>query len=50
MIYAQKDADGNLIATVHTKEEMPEPWFLLDQEVVSSDMVWNESTGKFDLP
>lgn len=48
--YAQKDADGNLVATIHTKEELAAPWFLLDQDYVSGDMVWDEGQGKFITP
>jgi len=50
MIYYQKDADGKLTQTIHTKEELSSPWILLDQDYVSSDMVWDEDQGKFVEP
>ena len=48
--YALKDDDGKLIATIHTSEEMETPWFLLTQDSVSSEMVWDEDQQKFILP
>lgn len=48
--YAQKDADGKLIATVQTKETLDAPWFLITQEYVGGSWVWNESTQEFEEP
>jgi len=48
--FAQKDEDGNLLATIHTSEEMESPWFEVTQDFISADMVWNESTQRFEEP
>jgi hypothetical protein len=50
MIYAQKDADGNLIATCHSKKPLEAPWFEISQDVVSSGMIWDEAQDKFINP
>jgi hypothetical protein len=50
MIYAQKNEDGELTQTIHSKVELDAPWVLLDQDFVSSGMVWDEDQGKFIPP
>jgi hypothetical protein len=49
-LYAKIGEDGSLMGTVHSKVELDAPWILLDQDFVSSEMVWDEDQGKFITP
>ena len=49
-LYAQKDADGKLTATIMTAKVMESPWVELSQNSVGSDWVWDEATSKFVEP
>lgn len=50
MIYAKKDIDGKLIQSIHTKEELGEPWILVTQADLRSGMVWDADASEFVIP
>jgi hypothetical protein len=50
MIYAQINQDNKVVQSVVSKVELGEPWILVEQDSVSTDMVYNETTKKFEEP